>query len=59
MGFPSASRYERVERFTQRRWPPRWEAFAAMLEHVRREWEGAPRHRDPIFERDGWRCAVS
>jgi 5-methylcytosine-specific restriction endonuclease McrA len=22
------------------------------------EWERRPRHRDPIFDRDGWRCAV-
>jgi len=26
---------------------------------VKAEWEGQPRHRDPIFARDGWRCAVS
>jgi len=25
---------------------------------VKAEWEGQPRHRDPIFARDGWRCAV-
>ena len=22
------------------------------------EWQAQPRHRDPIFGRDGWRCAV-
>jgi hypothetical protein len=22
------------------------------------DWEALPRHGDPIFERDGWRCAV-
>ena len=22
------------------------------------EWQAQPRHRDPIFARDGWRCAV-
>jgi hypothetical protein len=22
------------------------------------EWMAAPRHRDPVFERDGWTCAV-
>jgi hypothetical protein len=22
------------------------------------EWMSAPRHRDPVFERDGWRCTV-
>src|SRR5438132_3916980 len=26
--------------------------------HVKAEWEGQPRHRDPVFARDGWRCAV-
>jgi hypothetical protein len=25
---------------------------------VKAEWEAQPRHRDPIFARDGWRCAV-
>jgi hypothetical protein len=30
----------------------------ALLRHVKAEWEGQPRHRDPIFARDGWRCAV-
>jgi hypothetical protein len=29
-----------------------------LLLHVKAEWEGQPRHRDPIFTRDGWRCAV-
>jgi hypothetical protein len=30
----------------------------ALLLHVKAEWEGQPRHRDPVFARDGWRCAV-
>jgi hypothetical protein len=30
----------------------------ALLVHVKGEWEGQPRHRDPVFARDGWRCAV-
>jgi hypothetical protein len=30
----------------------------ALLQHVRAEWEGQPRHRDPIFARDEWRCTV-
>src|SRR4029450_7204602 len=30
----------------------------ALLLHVKGEWEGQPRHRDPVFARDGWRCAV-
>jgi len=29
-----------------------------LLEHVKAEWESQPRHRDPIFPRDRWRCAV-
>src|SRR5438093_8289674 len=29
-----------------------------LLLHVKAEWEGQPRHRDPVFARDGWRCAV-
>ena len=29
-----------------------------VLRHVVTEWRRLPRHRDPIFERDGWRCAV-
>ena len=29
-----------------------------LLLHVKAEWESQPRHRDPIFARDGWRCAV-
>jgi len=37
---------------------PRWRGFEALLENVRAEWNARPRHRDPIFERDGWRCAV-
>jgi len=37
---------------------PRWEGLERLLCHVTAEWERRPRHRDPIFERDGWRCAV-
>ena len=36
----------------------RWTALEALLLHVIDSWEGAPRHRDPIFARDGWRCVV-
>jgi hypothetical protein len=36
----------------------RWRAFERILSHAVREWTSAPRHRDPVFERDGWRCAV-
>ncbi len=37
---------------------PRWSALEALLGHVVGYWEGMPRHRDPIFQRDGWRCSV-
>jgi hypothetical protein len=37
---------------------PSWQGLAALLMHAKSEWERQPRHRDPIFERDGWRCAV-
>jgi hypothetical protein len=37
---------------------PRWVAFERLLLHVITYWEGTPCHRDPIFARDGWRCAV-
>jgi hypothetical protein len=39
-------------------WQPTWRGLATLLEHVRATWEALPRHRDPVFERDGWRCAV-
>ena len=37
---------------------PQWVGLERLLRHAKREWESQPRHRDPIFERDGWRCAV-
>jgi len=37
---------------------PLWTAFDRLLRHVIAEWERQPRHRDPIFARDGWRCTV-
>jgi hypothetical protein len=37
---------------------PVWRGFERLLLHARDEWRRQPRHRDPIFERDGWRCAV-
>jgi hypothetical protein len=37
---------------------PRWAAFERLLQHVAGEWEAQPKHRDPIFDREGWRCAV-
>ena len=35
-----------------------WQGLEALLDHVTTEWAGQPRHRDPVFARDGWRCAV-
>jgi hypothetical protein len=37
---------------------PPWEGLERLLHHIIAEWSSRPRHRDPIFERDGWRCAV-
>jgi hypothetical protein len=35
-----------------------WQGLERLLRHVTAEWDARPRHRDPIFERDGWRCVV-
>jgi hypothetical protein len=42
------------------RWPraARWMIFERMVALALLEWKSAPNHRDPVFERDGWRCAV-
>jgi hypothetical protein len=37
---------------------PDWRAFDRVIAHALLEWTSAPKHRDPVFERDGWRCAV-
>lgn len=37
---------------------PRWKALERLLHHVVHHWESTPRHADPIFARDGWRCTV-
>jgi hypothetical protein len=36
----------------------RWRTFERLLSLAILEWTSVPRHRDPVFERDGWRCAV-
>ena len=33
-------------------------ALERLLRHVIAHWESAPRHPDPVFARDGWRCTV-
>ena len=35
-----------------------WIGCERLLRHVQDEWRAQPRHRDPVFERDGWRCTV-
>lgn len=37
---------------------PQWKGLERLLLHAIGEWEAQPRHRDPIFSRDGWRCSV-
>src|SRR5438046_9000545 len=34
------------------------EGLESLLVHAKSEWESQPRHRDPVFARDRWRCAV-
>jgi hypothetical protein len=35
-----------------------WRGFERMLLHAKDVWEAVERHRNPIHERDGWRCRV-
>jgi hypothetical protein len=35
-----------------------WRAFERMLVHAKEIWEAVPSHRNPIHDRDGWRCRV-
>jgi len=37
---------------------PLWKGLERLLGLVIEEWEGQPEHRDPIFRRDRYRCAV-
>jgi hypothetical protein len=37
---------------------PRWRGLERLLRHVVVHWESLPRHHDPVFARDGWRCTV-
>jgi hypothetical protein len=43
--------------FRDRSDPP-WKGLEKLLLNVTAEWERQPRHPDPVFARDGWRCAV-
>jgi hypothetical protein len=42
----------------QRGHEPRWRTFERIVAQAILEWTSVPRHRDPVFERDGWRCTV-
>jgi hypothetical protein len=46
-----------LQRYRHRR-DPSWRAFERVVAHAILEWTSGPKHRDPVFERDGWRCAV-
>jgi hypothetical protein len=35
-----------------------WQGLERMLVHAKEVWEAVPRHRNPVHERDGWRCRV-
>jgi hypothetical protein len=37
---------------------PAWLGLEKLLDHVSDAWTNLPRHRDPVFARDGWRCTV-
>jgi hypothetical protein len=39
-------------------WEPPWRGLERLLDHVHDEWSRQPRHRDPVFARERWRCAV-
>ncbi len=39
-------------------WEPAWRALERVLLHAKAQWSDVPRHRNPIHDRDGWRCRV-
>jgi hypothetical protein len=41
-----------------RRGEPSWRGFSRVVALAHEEWSRQPRHRDPVFARDGWRCAA-
>jgi hypothetical protein len=46
-----------LDRYRQGR-EQRWRTFERLVALAILEWTSGPRHRDPVFERDGWRCSV-
>jgi hypothetical protein len=46
-----------VSAFTERGEAP-WRGMERLLRHVEQTWQSLPRHRDPVFARDGWCCRV-
>jgi hypothetical protein len=48
---------EATDAFAERGAPP-WQGLERLLAHARETWSALPGHRDPVFARDGWRCAV-
>jgi hypothetical protein len=48
---------ETIDAFTYRG-EHAWAGLYRMLAAARDEWRILPRHRNPIFDRDGWRCRV-
>ena len=35
-----------------------WRGFERVLQHAETHWRSGATHHDPVFERDGWRCAA-
>lgn len=53
-----AALVETVLRHPGERTERRERAFERIVAAALLEWTAAPRHPDPVFERDGWRCTV-
>ncbi len=50
--------FERALALVSRPAEPPWRAFERLLCGFLEEWLSLAPHRDPVFARDGWRCAV-
>jgi hypothetical protein len=37
---------------------PAWRGFERALRHAEAQWNAQPKHRNPIYARDGWRCTA-